>query len=125
MDLIQGGELRELLEIHKNLPERTVKFLAVQIIDAVNFLHQKNIAHRDLKLENVLIDQEGYIHIIDFGISKKIEPNLETGTFCGTKEYMAPEILEGQHYNKSVDWWAIGIMLYELIFGCNPFNLLD
>ena len=61
----------------------------------MSFLHEKEIAHRDLKLENILIDQKGYLKIIDFGISKKFEPNLDAETFCGTKEYMAPEILSG------------------------------
>ena len=95
------------------------------MIDAVGFLHAKDIAHRDLKLENILVDKDGYLKVIDFGISKKFEQSLDTDTYCGTKEYMAPEILEGNNYNKSVDWWAMGIMLYELLFGKNPFNLQD
>jgi serine/threonine protein kinase len=73
MDLIQGGELRELLNEHKRFEESVVKFYAAQIIDAVIFLHDKDLVHRDLKLENILVDKEGYLHIIDFGISKKIE----------------------------------------------------
>ena len=78
-----------------------------------------------MKLENVLLDKNGYLKIIDFGISKKLEQDLDTATFCGTKEYMAPEILDGKQYNKSVDWWAVGIMLYELSIGQNPYNLGD
>ena len=92
------------------------------MIDAISYLHSKNIVHRDLKLENIMINEKGFIKIIDFGISKELDPELYTNTVCGTAEYMAPELLEGLSYNKSVDLWAIGIIIYELMFGGHPFN---
>jgi serine/threonine protein kinase len=79
-----------------------------------------------LKLENVLVNQNGYLAIIDFGVSKKLDDNdLLSETLCGSAFQMAPEQLNGEKYTKSVDWWAIGIMLYELLFGYNPFNKED
>lgn len=100
-----------------------MKFYAVQLIDAVRHLHKNGIAHRDLKLENILINKEGYLKIIDFGISKKFEKGHSTKTICGTVEYMAPEITKKKGYGMAVDWWAVGIILYQLAFGANPFNL--
>ena len=86
-------------------------------------MHNKGIVHRDLKLENILVSENGYLKVIDFGISKELEnDDLVTDTVCGTAEYMAPEILSGENYNKTVDLWSIGIILYELIFGGHPFN---
>ena len=76
-----------------------------------------------MKLENILVDENGYLIVIDFGISKKIEPDNESATVCGTANNMAPEIFGNKGYNKSVDWWAVGIMIFELIFGKHPFNL--
>jgi serine/threonine protein kinase len=102
-----------------------VKFYAIQIIDAVMDLHERNYVHRDLKLENILVDQKGYLKIIDFGVSKRLGTDLCTVTVVGTIGNMAPEQLESQKYSKSIDWWAVGIMLYELIFGYNPFNKED
>jgi serine/threonine protein kinase len=101
-----------------------VKFYAVQILDAVRHLHKKNTIHRDLKLENILVDERGYLQIIDFGVSKRLyENNLYCKTICGTLPNMAPEQHSGEKYTKSVDLWAIGIMLYEMLYGRNPFNL--
>jgi serine/threonine protein kinase len=83
-----------------------------------------NIAHRDLKLQNILVEKTGYLKIIDFGLSKKFEKGIKRkATICGTVDYMAPEILGTKKYGRSVDWWAVGIILYELKFGFNPFNL--
>lgn len=84
-------------------------------------LHDKKIAHRDLKPENVILDNDGYIKLIDFGLSKVIDGDELTRTQCGTIAYMAPEILENAGHNKNCDWWALGVMLYELLFGVNPF----
>ena len=75
-------------------------------------MHDKDIAHRDLKLENILVDEKGYLKIIDFGISREMGKDVLADTMCGTTEYMAPEVLDGQKYNKNVDIWAIGIILY-------------
>ena len=124
MKLIQGGELRQQLREKKTFPENVVKFWAVQIIDAVMKLHERDIIHRDLKLENILVDENGYLVIIDYGVSKILDHHEQrTETMTGTMESMAPEQLSGEDYTYSIDWWAVGIMIYELLFGLNPFNL--
>jgi len=94
MKYMPGGELRDLLTKEKTFPEDVVKFYAVQIIDAVMNLHARDIVHRDLKLENILVDKNGYLVIIDFGISKLLDDDLYQ-TVCGTQEIMAPEIYSG------------------------------
>ena len=77
--------------------------------------------HRDLKLENILLQENGYLKLIDFGVSKELDTEALSQTFCGTPEYMAPEIIRNEGYNHSVDWWAFGILLYEMMFGFSPF----
>jgi serine/threonine protein kinase len=123
MDLVQGGELSDFRDEELRFSEEVTKFYAIQIIDAVRYLHNKDIIHRDLKLENLLVKSNGYLYLIDYGLSKRLYKDQSTGSFCGTADYMAPEILNEGSYNKSVDLWAIGIMLYELLFGMNPYNM--
>ena len=77
--------------------------------------------HRDLKLENIMMEQNGYLKIIDFGLAKVLVSDTVAYTQCGTPEYYAPEILRRGGYDKSVDWWAVGILIYEMIFGKTPF----
>ena len=86
-------------------------------------MHEKDYIHRDLKLENILIDRFGYIKVIDFGISRKVEKNEDAKTYAGTQDYMAPEMINRAGYDKNIDWWAVGIMMYEMLIGCNPFKV--
>ena len=87
------------------------------------YLHNKDIIYRDLKPENILIGRDGYLKLTDFGFAKKIENR--TFTLCGTPEYLAPEILLNQGHGKPVDWWTLGILLYEMVAGIDPFSDKD
>ena len=88
---------------------------------AIGYLHMKGIVHRDLKLENILIDEDGYIKIIDYGLAKMLSDDQETSSFCGTPEYLAPEMVSQSGHDKAVDRWALGILIYEMIIGVTPF----
>lgn len=121
MPYVQGGELYRLLKKNKRFPENVVKFYAIQIILGIEYLHNKGIIHRDLKLENILIDEDGYLKIIDFGLAKILKNEEETMTFCGTPEYLAPEVIGNKGHHRAVDWWAVGVLIYEMLIGVTPF----
>ena len=121
MPFIRGGELYKHFLKCKRFPEQKVKFYIAQIIIAIGHLHSKNILHRDLKLENIMINENGYLKLIDFGLAKIVPGNETTMSFCGTPEYIAPEMVAGKGHGKAVDWWAVGILIYEMLIGVTPF----
>nr|XP_043905175.1 serine/threonine-protein kinase Sgk1 isoform X2 [Solea senegalensis] len=122
LDYINGGELFYHLQRERFFLEPRARFYAAEIASALGYLHSLNIVYRDLKPENILLDSQGHIILTDFGLCKEnIEPNGTTSTFCGTPEYLAPEVLHKQPYDRTVDWWCLGAVLYEMLYGLPPF----
>jgi len=127
MDYINGGELfYHLQKEHKFTPDR-VKFYCAEIVLGLEYLHNSGVIYRDLKPENILLTDDGHICMTDFGISKQglLAEDARTATFCGTPEYLAPEVLEGKGYTKAVDWWSFGTLMYEMLTGLPPFYSQD
>ncbi|XP_026816004.1 cAMP-dependent protein kinase catalytic subunit beta-like [Rhopalosiphum maidis] len=121
MPFIVGGDLFSLMSERGVLDEVHAMFYAGQMVLALEYLHSLDILYRDLKPENVLIDEVGFIKLTDLGLSKRITSNRTT-TLCGTPYYLAPEIIAIKSYGKPVDWWALGIILFEMVAGTVPFN---
>jgi serine/threonine protein kinase len=126
LEFVQGGELFSVLHpAHPprgvdGLPDHAAKFYAAGVILGLEHLHNKDIAYRDMKPENCLIDKLGYPKIVDFGFAKIIDS--KSFTLCGTPEYLAPELVLGRGHTKAVDYWAFGILLYEMQSGYSPFS---
>lgn len=121
LDYCNGGELFNLLQKRKRLNEEETRFYAAQLVLAIEHLHDHGVIYRDLKPENVLIDSDGYLKITDFGLSNFFNNLEDMKGICGTPEYLAPEVIENKGYGKSVDWWALGSIVYEMLVGFPPF----
>uniref|UniRef100_A0A2P2I6Y8 non-specific serine/threonine protein kinase n=1 Tax=Hirondellea gigas TaxID=1518452 RepID=A0A2P2I6Y8_9CRUS len=122
LEYVNGGELFHHLTKERLFSEERTKFYGAEICLALSYLHRCNIIYRDLKLENLLIDEQGHIKVADFGLCKEnMSYGNTTRTFCGTPEYLAPEVLEENDYGRSVDWWGYGVCLYEMMVGRLPF----
>ncbi|XP_025945459.1 cGMP-dependent protein kinase 2 isoform X4 [Apteryx rowi] len=120
-----GGELWSLLRDRGSFDESTTKFCVGCVTEAFDYLHHIGIIYRDLKPENLILDAEGYIKLVDFGFAKKIGSGQKTWTFCGTPEYVAPEVILSKGHDFSVDFWSLGILVYELLTGSPPFSGAD
>ena len=125
MEYLTGGQLFRLVQARYRINVQQLMFYIAEIALALEYLHSIGVVYRDLKLENVLICDDGHIKLTDFGLSKRIvdtEGNMHrTDSFCGTDEYLAPELIKGNKYGFSIDWWALGILMYELCYHVTPF----
>ncbi|XP_013407885.1 RAC-alpha serine/threonine-protein kinase isoform X2 [Lingula anatina] len=126
MEYVNGGELFFHLSRERVFSEERTRFYGAEIISALGYLHENDIVYRDLKLENLLLDKDGHIKIADFGLCKEeMSFGASTKTFCGTPEYLAPEVLEDNDYGRAVDWWGTGVVMYEMMCGRLPFYHRD
>ncbi|KAF9005800.1 kinase-like protein [Hymenopellis radicata] len=122
MDFVPGGELFTLLRRSGRFPDPVAKFYAAEVVLALSYMHGQQIVYRDLKPENILLNHDGHIKIADFGFAKQCKI---TWTLCGTPDYLAPEIIGQQRYGISVDWYALGVLIYEMLSGLPPYHTAD
>ncbi|ODH52047.1 AGC/PKA protein kinase [Paracoccidioides brasiliensis] len=121
LDYCPGGEVFTFLRRAHRFSERTSQFYAAEIVLILEFLHEVHgVVYRDLKPENILLDAEGHLKLVDFGFAKQLW-SRETYTLCGTPEYLAPEVIHNKGHGLAVDWWALGVLIYEFIVGQPPF----
>jgi len=122
MEPCLGGELWTILRDNKRFEDKAARFYTACVIKAFEYLHDKGIVYRDLKPENLLLDSSGYVKLTDFGFSKQLGPGEKSWTFCGTPEYVAPEIITNKSHDHRADIWSVGILMYELLNGIPPFS---
>ncbi|KAJ2782845.1 cAMP-dependent protein kinase catalytic subunit [Coemansia javaensis] len=119
MEYVVGGELFTYLRRYHRFPAPVAKFYAAEVLLALEYMHARNIIWRDTKPENILLDARGHVKLTDMGFAKKVVDR--TWTLCGTPDYLAPEVIQAKGYGRSVDWWALGILIFEMIAGYPPF----
>lgn len=125
MEACLGGELWSILRDRGNFDDSTTRFYTACVIEAFEYLHARGIIYRDLKPENLLLDSRGYVKLVDFGFAKKLLVGRKTWTFCGTPEYVAPEIILNKGHDISADYWSLGVLMFELLTGMPPFTGTD
>ena len=124
-ELVPGGSLKNYLKIYKVFPLNYAKFYAASLITILDYIHKKNIIHRDIRLDSIILNYNGYIKLSEFTFSKYLKNDNLTYSLCGQPEYYAPEMINKTGYNKSIDFWQLGILLYEMLVGYTPFTDSD
>ena len=123
MEYVPGGDLMCHIQEKKRFSQARTRFYACEVLLALQYFHKNNIVYRDLKLDNILLGADGHIKVADYGICKANMPfGATTSTFCGTPDYMAPEILMNRRYGIAVDWWSFGVLIYVMLVGRYPFH---
>uniref|UniRef100_A0A1A9WKE2 cGMP-dependent protein kinase n=1 Tax=Glossina brevipalpis TaxID=37001 RepID=A0A1A9WKE2_9MUSC len=122
MEACMGGDVWTIMSQRRYFDENTARFIAACVVEAFDFLHSHNIIYRDLKPENLMLTTDGYCKLVDFGFAKQLPVNRKTHTFAGTPEYVAPEIILDRGHDRSADYWALGILIFELLMGKTPFR---
>ncbi|XP_018915730.1 cGMP-dependent protein kinase, isozyme 2 forms cD4/T1/T3A/T3B isoform X2 [Bemisia tabaci] len=125
MESCLGGELWSILRDRGHFDDETTRFYTACVVEAFDYLHSRNIIYRDLKPENLLLNNVGYVKLVDFGFAKKLQPGRKTWTFCGTPEYVAPEVILNKGHDISADYWSLGVLMFELLTGTPPFTGAD
>lgn len=125
MEFMSGGELFQHLKRVGKFSEIQTKFFCACLVMALGHLHNSNYIYRDLKPENILLDSRGYVKLSDFGLAKEVHVSDLAKTFCGTPEYLAPEVILNKGCNRPADWWSLGILVFEMLFGAPPFYSTD
>lgn len=120
LEYMPGGELFYHLYQDKRFPEEKAKFYMAQVCLALDYLHNHNVIYRDLKPDNILMDELGYVKLADFGLSRVMESGEKIFTLCGTQEYLAPEVIFESGYDYVSDWWSVGVVFFELMTGTVP-----
>lgn len=122
MEYYAGGELFWHLRDRESFTETQAKYIIAELCSIIGFMHSKNILYRDIKPENIVLEKTGHVRLADFGFAiERLKFDSRENSFVGTPEYMAPELIDEKNYGRGIDWWACGILLYELIFGIPPF----
>ncbi|KAL5232670.1 hypothetical protein ACI65C_000080 [Semiaphis heraclei] len=120
-EYVGGGELLKLIQKYGPLPEELCRLYFAELVVIIDFLHNAGVIYRDIKPENILLDDHGHLQLIDFGLSKWLPQGCHTSTICGTTQYMAPEVLESEpYYSHFVDWWSAGVLLFQMLTNQYP-----
>ncbi|KAL7872507.1 hypothetical protein SRHO_G00074900 [Serrasalmus rhombeus] len=122
MEFCSGGEIWTKLKEVGRFDENIAVFVSACVVEAYAYLHKKNIMYRDLKPENLMLDSKGYVKLVDFGFAKELKRGQKTYSFCGTPEYMAPEIIQNHGHDFAADFWSLGVLVFELLVGSPPFS---